>query len=94
MDAANSGAGAPTPGLFERARALVGRLPRKTLILLGSLLALGLAGLFLIWLLVGRGLPDAASLAKADRLLLHAEYLAFAHPENDEPLNFNCPAPF
>ena len=63
MDAANSGAGAPTPGLFERARALVGRLPRKTLILLGSLLALGLAGLFLIWLLVGRGLPDAASLA-------------------------------
>ena len=37
---------------------------------------------------------DAASLAKADRLLLHAEYLAFAHPESGESLNFNCPAPF
>ena len=37
---------------------------------------------------------DAANLAKADRLLLHAEYLAFAHPETDEPLNFECPAPF
>ena len=37
---------------------------------------------------------DAASLAQADRLLLHAEFLAFAHPETDEPLNFDCPAPF
>ncbi|WP_301102678.1 pseudouridine synthase [Propionivibrio sp.] len=37
---------------------------------------------------------DAASKAKADRLLLHAEYLAFAHPENAESLSFNCPAPF
>ena len=37
---------------------------------------------------------DAASLAQADRLLLHAEFLAFAHPETDEPLNFECPAPF
>jgi tRNA pseudouridine32 synthase/23S rRNA pseudouridine746 synthase len=37
---------------------------------------------------------DEASLAKADRLLLHAEYLAFAHPESGEPLNFDCPAPF
>jgi tRNA pseudouridine32 synthase/23S rRNA pseudouridine746 synthase len=32
--------------------------------------------------------------AKASRLLLHAEYLAFAHPENGEPLNFTCPADF
>ena len=32
--------------------------------------------------------------AKADRLLLHAEYLAFAHPENGEPLNFTCAAGF
>jgi tRNA pseudouridine32 synthase/23S rRNA pseudouridine746 synthase len=37
---------------------------------------------------------DAASLAKANRLLLHAQYLAFAHPENGEQLCFNCPAPF
>jgi tRNA pseudouridine32 synthase/23S rRNA pseudouridine746 synthase len=37
---------------------------------------------------------DAESLARADRLLLHAEYLAFAHPESGERLNFNCPAPF
>jgi len=37
---------------------------------------------------------DAASLAKADRLLLHAQYLAFAHPESGEALRFNCPAPF
>lgn len=37
---------------------------------------------------------DDASLAKADRLLLHAEFLAFAHPQSDEPLHFNCPAPF
>ena len=37
---------------------------------------------------------DAANLAKADRLLLHAEYLAFAHPETNERLNFDCIAPF
>jgi tRNA pseudouridine32 synthase/23S rRNA pseudouridine746 synthase len=32
--------------------------------------------------------------AKASRLLLHAEYLAFAHPESGEPLNFTCLADF
>ena len=37
---------------------------------------------------------DPASLAMADRLLLHAEHLAFAHPETDEQLNFDCIAPF
>ena len=37
---------------------------------------------------------DPASLSMADRLLLHAEHLAFAHPETDEQLNFDCPAPF
>ena len=42
---------------------MVGRLPRRTLIVLGTLAALGLVGLFLLWLMVGRGLPDAASLA-------------------------------
>ena len=37
---------------------------------------------------------DPASRAKADRLLLHAEYLAFQHPENGKRLEFNCPAGF
>ena len=37
---------------------------------------------------------DPASLAKADRLLLHAEYLAFTHPANGKLLEFNCPAEF
>ena len=63
MDAASTAAEPPKPGLFARARAFFGGLPRKTLIILGSLAGLGLVGLFLLWLLVGRGLPDAASLA-------------------------------
>ena len=37
---------------------------------------------------------DPATKAKADRLLLHAEYLAFAHPANGERLNFTCSASF
>ena len=37
---------------------------------------------------------DPMTRVKADRLLLHAEYLAFAHPESGEPLGFNCSAPF
>ena len=36
----------------------------------------------------------ASARAKADRLLLHAEFLAFIHPENGEPLSFTCPADF
>lgn len=31
---------------------------------------------------------------KASRLLLHAEYLAFAHPVTGKALDFTCPAPF
>ena len=31
---------------------------------------------------------------KAERLLLHAEYLAFPHPESGERLEFSCPADF
>lgn len=31
---------------------------------------------------------------KADRLLLHAEYLAFAHPVTGKALSFTCDAPF
>ncbi|TPE61773.1 PBP1A family penicillin-binding protein [Sandaracinobacter neustonicus] len=63
MDAVTPEADAPVPGLFAKARAMVGRVPRKALIALGVLFALGVAGLLLLWLLVGRGLPDAASLA-------------------------------
>ena len=32
--------------------------------------------------------------AKAERLLLHAEYLAFSHPENGKRLAFTAPAAF
>ncbi|MFT3847358.1 MAG: pseudouridine synthase [Propionivibrio sp.] len=34
------------------------------------------------------------ALAKADRLLLHAEFLSFAHPATGEILRFDCPAEF
>lgn len=37
--------------------------------------------------------PPAAQ-AKADRLLLHADFLAFAHPLSGEPLACSCQAPF
>ena len=37
---------------------------------------------------------EAAVRAKADRLLLHAEFLAFAHPEDGRRLEFSCPPPF
>ena len=36
----------------------------------------------------------AKAKAKADRLLLHAEYLAFSHPESGQPLSFTSPSPF
>ena len=39
-------------------------------------------------------LGDALYGQKADRLYLHAEYLAFCHPLTGEPLAFNAPAPF
>ena len=32
--------------------------------------------------------------AKSDRLLLHAEYLAFTHPVTEKALTFTCDAPF
>ncbi|MBI2306710.1 MAG: RluA family pseudouridine synthase [Rhodocyclales bacterium] len=35
-----------------------------------------------------------AARAKADRLLLHADFLAFAHPLGGEPLAFSFPPPF
>jgi len=37
---------------------------------------------------------DAKTRTKADRLLLHAEYLAFTHPESGERLEFTCKADF
>jgi len=37
---------------------------------------------------------DAATRAQAGRLLLHAELLAFAHPQSGAPLRFCCAAPF
>lgn len=36
----------------------------------------------------------AAARAKAARLLLHADCLAFAHPHSGETLTFACPPPF
>ncbi len=37
---------------------------------------------------------DPTTRAKAERLQLHAEYLAFAHPHSGERLQFTCPADF
>jgi tRNA pseudouridine32 synthase/23S rRNA pseudouridine746 synthase len=37
---------------------------------------------------------SVAVLAKAQRLLLHADFLAFTHPLNGEKLAFSCAAPF
>ena len=37
---------------------------------------------------------DPVARGKADRLLLHAEYLAFPHPVNGERLSFTSTAPF
>lgn len=37
---------------------------------------------------------DAAGRAKANRLLLHAEFLSFTHPASGERLHFTCPADF
>lgn len=37
---------------------------------------------------------NAETRAKSGRLLLHAEYLAFPHPESAQALSFTCPADF
>ena len=37
---------------------------------------------------------DALTRTKANRLLLHAEFLAFEHPESGEQLSFTCSAAF
>ncbi len=37
---------------------------------------------------------NAAALNKSERLLLHAEYLSFTHPESGELIEVHSPAPF
>lgn len=37
---------------------------------------------------------DAKAQAASERLLLHAEYLAFVHPDSQELMHFNAPCPF
>lgn len=44
--------------------------------------------------ILGDPLYGGAAAARAGRLLLHAEYLAFPHPENGEALRFESPPPF
>jgi tRNA pseudouridine32 synthase/23S rRNA pseudouridine746 synthase len=36
----------------------------------------------------------STALSAASRLQLHAKYLAFSHPQSEQPMQFNCPAPF
>lgn len=42
----------------------------------------------------GDTLYGGAYMARAERLLLHAEYLAFPHPHSGQRLSFSCPPPF
>ncbi len=44
--------------------------------------------------ILGDELYAGAAAGRAARLLLHASEIAFAHPQNDSPLHFHCPAPF
>ncbi|MCG2839780.1 PBP1A family penicillin-binding protein [Sandaracinobacter sp. RS1-74] len=54
---------AQSPRFTDRLKQLLARIPRSLLWLLAALGVLGLAGIGLLWFLIGRGLPDAASLA-------------------------------
>lgn len=63
MVAATPQSKSPQQPFTDRIRGRLSRVPRKVWVILGSLAALGLSGLVLLWFLVGRGLPDAASLA-------------------------------
>jgi penicillin-binding protein 1A len=49
--------------MAERLGAALARVPRRAWILIATIGGAGLIVLFLLWLLIGRGLPDAASLA-------------------------------
>jgi penicillin-binding protein 1A len=63
MDAATPADETGFKALMARLGDTLSRVPRRVWIVLGWLAGLGIACLFLLWLLVGRGLPDAASLA-------------------------------
>lgn len=63
MDAATPQSDSPGQPPADRIRGLLGLVPRRVWIVIGSLLAFGLVGILLLWLLIIRGLPDAASLA-------------------------------
>ncbi|MGL6042604.1 MAG: penicillin-binding protein 1A, partial [Sandaracinobacteroides sp.] len=63
MDAASPEVVKGSNGPMARIGQALAQVSRRAWIVLGSVAAAGLAGLFLLWLLVGRGLPDAASLA-------------------------------
>jgi penicillin-binding protein 1A len=63
MDAVSPGAEGGWKGLSARIGGLLAGVSRRSWIIFGSVAGVGLLALFLLWLLVGRGLPDAASLA-------------------------------
>ena len=63
MDAVTPESESAEPRRMSRIRTSFARVPRRVWILLGAVAALGLAGAILLWLLIARGLPDAASLA-------------------------------
>lgn len=44
--------------------------------------------------ILGDTLYGGAYMARAPRLLLHAEYLTFPHPDSGQRLSFTCPPPF
>ena len=54
---------APESSHQSRLAALAGQVSRRTWVILGTISGLVLFAGLLLWVLVGRGLPDAASLA-------------------------------
>ena len=72
----------------KRSRLLLVPLTGRTHQLRVHLLAIGHP-------IIGDALYGSTELTAANtRLMLHAEVLAFAHPESAQPLRFLCPAPF
>jgi len=63
MDATAAAPEPARPGVFARIGARMAAIPRRLWIILGALAVLAAVFLFFFWLLVIRGLPDAASLA-------------------------------
>ncbi len=62
-EAPKQAANGPFARFAERLKAMWERVPRRARIVIAVLGGGGLAAIALLWLLVGRGLPDAASLA-------------------------------